>query len=147
MNENETHTAVKAVLFDMDGTILDTLDDLTDAVNYGLRKVHMHERSREEVRSFLGNGMKVLLSLSAEEGAGPEQMQLFEKEFTSYYMEHCNDRTGPYEGIRELMKNLKDAGIKVAIVSNKPHLAVESLSRDYFDGLSDCVIGEQPGLK
>lgn len=135
------------VIFDLDGTLLDTLEDLADAVNYALRSMQMPERSIEEIRAFVGNGVRRLLELSVPEGfANPRFDETFER-FKEYYGMHCNDKTKPYEGILPLLQELKEEGFSLAIVSNKLDSAVKELSRIYFDNLVEVAIGEREGVQ
>ncbi len=119
------------VLFDLDGTLLDTLQDLTDATNYALRLHGCPARTVEEVRQFVGNGAERLIRLAVEDRTDPLAVL---NTFRVYYDAHCRIKTKPYDGILEA---LAEVGQKypVAIVSNKPDSAVKLLSRDYFGGI------------
>lgn len=135
------------VIFDLDGTLLDTLQDLADATNYALRKQGMPERTIDEVRQFVGNGVRLLMIRAIP---GGEENPLFEETFAlfkSYYGEHCNDHTRPYEGIMELLATLRKKGYAVAIVSNKIDFAVKELSKLYFQGIVPVAIGEKEGIR
>lgn len=135
------------VIFDLDGTLLDTLQDLADAVNYALRKEGMPERTIDEVRQFVGNGVRLLMIRAVP---GGESNPLFEEtfaQFKEYYGEHCNDNTKPYEGMIELLETLKSKGYSVAIVSNKIDFAVKELSVLYFKGIVPVAIGEKEGVR
>lgn len=135
------------VIFDLDGTLLDTLQDLADAVNYALRKEGMPERTIDEVRQFVGNGVRLLMIRAVP---GGESNPLFEEtfaQFKEYYEEHCNDNTKPYEGMIELLETLKSKGYSVAIVSNKIDFAVKELSALYFKGIVPVAIGEKEGVR
>ena len=110
-------------IFDLDGTLLDTLDDLTAAVNYALRCYGMPEHSRDDVRRFVGNGVRLLMIRAVPEG---EQNPRFEEVFATfrqYYLEHSLDTTRPYDGIPETLAALKERGCRLAVVSNKPLLS------------------------
>lgn len=134
------------VIFDLDGTLLDTLDDLTNAVNYALTEMGMPSRTKEEVRRFVGNGARRLFELAVPDGI---ENPLFEEtlgKFNEYYGAHCNDCTKSYDGMTELLKWLKERGYALAIVSNKPDFAVKELSRIYFDGLVETAVGEREGI-
>lgn len=138
---------VEAVIFDLDGTLLDTLGDLTDSVNFALEKYGFPTRTIEEVRSFVGNGLRNLMVQAAE---GGEETPLFEEMFVffkEYYRTHCNIKTAPYEGILELMKELKDRGIKMAIVSNKFDAGVKALDEKFFSEFTDVAVGEREGIR
>lgn len=134
------------VIFDLDGTLLDTLEDLTDSVNYALEAFDMPARSIEEVRCFVGNGVRNLMILAVPKGeANPRFEEVFAT-FKEYYEEHCNDKTRPYEGVVALMHELKAKGYALGIVSNKIDSAVKELSQMYFEGLVEVAIGESEGV-
>lgn len=135
------HTMYKTIVFDLDGTLLDTLDDLTDATNAALDRVGLKRRTRDEVRAFVGNGIAKLI----ERAVGEENMALHAEalaEFKRYYAVHCADKTAPYTGILSLLKALQAQGVKTAVVSNKADFAVKSLAENYFDGLLMAAVGE-----
>ena len=137
----------KAVLFDMDGTVLDTLDDLADSVNRSLREFGLPEVSRFQVGQSLGNGAKYLIRHCLPEGSDEalcEQVLAFYK---PWYDAHCRIKTKPYDGILQLMVALRADGIRQAIISNKPDSAVQELAEAFFPGLMDVVIGESPAVK
>lgn len=136
----------KAVVFDMDGTVLDTLDDLTDTLNYALGKNDLPLHTKEEVRMMLGNGMRALLEKAVPDGKDNPKMDSVFQSFKEYYHIHCNDKTHVYDGILDVMKKLKEDGIKIAIVSNKVDSAVKELDKLYFAGLTDVAIGEKAGI-
>lgn len=138
---------MKAVIFDLDGTLLDTLGDLTDSVNMALGKYGFPLRTQEEVRSFVGNGLRNLMLRATE---GGEENPLFEEMFVyfkEYYRTHCNIKTAPYEGVLELMKELKDRGIRMAIVSNKFDAGVKALNEKFFSEYTDAALGEREGIR
>lgn len=137
---------MKAVIFDLDGTLLDTLGDLTDSVNVALEKYQLPARSIEEVQSFIGNGLRNLMLQAVEEGeAFPKFEELFEF-FRGYYKTHCNIKTAPYEDILVLMKELKIRGIKMGIVSNKIDAGVKELNEKFFADYTEVAIGEREGV-
>lgn len=140
-------TKIKLIIFDLDGTLLDTIGDLTASVNYALRCLHMPERSQEEVLSFVGNGARVLLDRSVTEGSGEETIELAIRKFHEYYSSHYADETAAYAGIPELLNELKAMGFRLAVVSNKPDYAVQDLCRLYFDGAFDYVLGNKEGIR
>ena len=127
------------IIFDLDGTLLDTLDDLTSAVNHALSVYGLPERNRDEVRAFIGNGQKKLLE-RASGGQVPtdELLPLFRE----YYIRHSADKTKPYDGILALLQALKTQGVKTAVVSNKPHYATKPLVENYFSDLIFLAQGE-----
>lgn len=130
-----------SVIFDLDGTLLDTLGDLHAAVNYALREFSFPERSLDEVRSFIGNGVVKLMERSTPDGIDSETQTRCLDVFRAYYLEHMRDMTAPFEGVTELMAELRAKGIKIAVVSNKLHEAVKELCEEYFPGLIDEAIG------
>jgi len=121
--------------------LLDTLGDLHAAVNHALRKFGFPERSLEEVRRFIGNGVVKLMQRSTPEGTDEETDKKCLEVFREYYLIHMQDITAPYEGVINLIEKLRDKGIKTAVVSNKLHQAVYELCVDYFPGLIDEAIG------
>ena len=127
------------ILWDLDGTLLDTLEDLKDAVNYALRQFALPPRTLEEVRQFVGNGAAMLIC-RAVEGRADEQAVL--EAFRTYYNAHCQVKTGPYAGILEVLACLKEK-YPMAIVSNKPDSAVKPLCAQYFPGI--YALGETSG--
>ena len=138
----------KLAIFDMDGTILDTIQDLADTMNYTLEVSGYPLRTLQEVKSFVGNGIRNLIRRAVPEtvrGDEAEIERLYEV-FSAHYKEHCADTTKPYEGICALLRQLKEAKIKTAVVSNKADFGVQELCARYFPGLFDVAIGEQPGL-
>lgn len=134
------------VIFDLDGTLLDTLEDLTDSVNYALKTFNMPLRTIEEVRCFVGNGVRNLMLQAVPKGEENPSFEEVFAVFKEYYGEHCNDKTKPYTGVLELVKELKDRGYALGIVSNKIDSAVKELNRKYFTGLIEVAIGESEGV-
>lgn len=130
------------LIFDLDGTLLNTLEDLADSTNYALRACNLPERSLEEVRQFVGNGVEMLIR-RATAGALTEERELeCLSIFKAYYREHMYDKTRPYDGIMELVRGLSGQGYRIAIVSNKFDLAVKELNRIYFENLFPLAVGE-----
>lgn len=140
-----TEKRYDTVIFDLDGTLLDTLEDLRDAVNYALRVHGMPERTLAEIRGFVGNGVRKLLMRSVPDGEENPEFESVFQTFREYYVLHSNDKTRAYEGVAELMQRLRDAGYALAIVSNKLDAAVKDLNRIYFGGIVDTAIGERAG--
>lgn len=136
------------VLFDLDGTLLDTLEDLMDAVNYALHRFGYPPRSLEEIRCFVGNGAQKLIVRAVPEGADPQPVL---ECFRGYYDAHCRIKTGPYGGILAALEQIRQE-YPVAIVSNKPDTAVKALCADYFPGVfalgerSDCPRKPAPDM-
>lgn len=137
----------KVAIFDMDGTILDTLDDLADSLNYTLEAHGYPKRTLEEVRSFVGNGIRKLVERGAGEGISEEELDRLCETQKQYYSVHCADKTRPYEGICQLIQNLRKAGVLTAVVSNKADYAVQHLCKHYFDGLFDAAVGEKSTVR
>ena len=135
-----------SVIFDLDGTLLDTLGDLRDSVNFALEKNDLPKRTTEEIRSFVGNGIRLLIERSVPENIPLEIVDKCFLDFKDYYKDHSAISTKPYDGIIDLMKKLKSKGVKIAVVSNKADFAVKTLMEDYFSGLYDCAYGERAGV-
>lgn len=138
---------INTVIFDMDGTVLNTLDDLTVSVNYVLEQFGMPARSVSEYRQFFGNGIKYALQCAVPAGTESEVIDKMIPIFKDHYDKHCLDRTRPYEGIIDLMRMLKENGYKMAIVSNKIDSAVKELNNRFFSEYMDVAIGEKPGVR
>ena len=131
------------VLFDLDGTLLDTLDDLHSSVNFVLQKYRLPIRTRDEVKVFIGNGIVKLMERSVGAGARSRvDLTAVVADFKAHYGEHCREKTKPYDGVMELLENLKRLGVKVGVVSNKAHFATAQLCDYFFSGLVDVTIGE-----
>ena len=136
----------KAVLFDMDGTVLNTLGDLAAGMNYSLRHFNMPERDEQEMKTFLGNGPAYFVRCSVAEGTPEELCRQVQDFYEEYYDAHCQIKTAPYPGIPQLMERLKDRGIKLAVISNKQGEAVETLAEKYFPGLLELAVGTGPSI-
>ena len=158
----------KAVIFDMDGTILDTIGDITDSLNYALGKLgYKHDFTTQIVTEFVGSGINIeikrciayqrgldvgkLIEVGTENDPADGLVSDVEIEkvkavLEPYYAEHCSIKTGPYEGIIELIKELRNRGIITVVVSNKPDEAVRTLSDEVFSGLFDISLGEKAGI-
>ena len=137
---------ITTVIFDLDGTLLDTLEDLKNATNHALRVCGMPERTLDEIRQFVGNGVRNLMVRAVPQG---EENPGFERAFAvfkEYYGEHCNDETRAYDGIPALLQELKNAGYAMAIVSNKIDSAVQDLCARYFPQV-DVAIGDRENLR
>lgn len=133
----------QAVLFDLDGTLLDTLDDLTDSVNVILGKYGFPLRGREEIRRFLGNGSEQLMRQALPQDISDGEFQQYLAEYQAYYKGHMEEKTKPYDGILELLDALRQAGLKIGVVSNKFDTAVRGLCEKYFPGDIDAAAGER----
>lgn len=130
------------VLFDLDGTLLNTLEDIRNAANHVLREMGYPEVTLAQMRGFVGNGAEMQMRRAMGEGAGAADVQRALALYKPYYAAHCQDRTRPYEGVTELMRALKEAGRKIAVVSNKPDEAVRPLVAEHFGTLPDLALGE-----
>ena len=137
----------KAVLFDLDGTVMNTIEDLQDSVNFSLSHFGMPGISLEDTMRFLGNGARRLIEQAVPEGTGNELLEEALTYYVNYYQAHCMIKTAPYEGIIDLMKRLADAGKRQVIISNKPDGATKEIAERFFSGLTDFVIGEKAGLR
>ena len=137
----------KAIIFDLDGTLTDTLRDLYDSVNYALRKMGFPERTMDEVRNFVGNGIHRLIERAVPKDTSEEVLEMCFANFREHYVVHCQDHTCLYLGIDTLLKELHERGIKLAIVSNKLQAGVDELYATYFQDTVNIAIGEQEGLR
>lgn len=135
------------IIFDMDGTLLDSLDDLMDSVNYSLSKHGFMQKEREDIRQAIGNGVGKLIESSMPDGCSQGEYEAVLNTFREYYAEHNNDKTRPFDGILEMLKKLKEQGATIAIVSNKVDSAVQELAKAHFDGFIDCTTGEKEGVR
>lgn len=137
----------RIAIFDMDGTILNTLEDLADTMNYCLKMYGMQERSLSEIKSFVGNGIRRLVEQAVPNGTDEGIIDEIYATFIDYYKDHCALKTRPYDGIRKVLKELKGKGVLTAVVSNKADYAVKKLCKEYFDGLFDCSVGDKEGIR
>ena len=135
----------KAILFDLDGTLLDTLEDMADALNRTMDRFALPHRSLREVRSFVGNGARRLVELAAgaEGGRLEEILAVYKEDYDRNYL----IKTAPYPGIMALLDRLHETGCLVGIVSNKPDSTVQSLSDALFEGKADISVGEKAGIR
>lgn len=131
----------KAAIFDLDGTTLNTLDDLKEAVNHALEGLGLPKRTLEEVRGFAGNGVRKLIERSVPVDSGSDVADKAYKAFSEYYAIHCADNTRPYDGIIDAVSKAREAGMKTAIVSNKDDYAVQELVEKLMPHLFDYVVG------
>ena len=134
------------IVFDMDGTILDTLEDLKNSMNYTLKLHNMPERTLDEIRSFVGNGIRKLIERAVPEKTSEEKIIEIHRDFMTHYEVHCADFTKPYDGVISLIQELRNRGYKTAVVSNKADSAVQDLCVQYFPNLFDIAIGERPEI-
>lgn len=148
-------TKYKTIIWDLDGTLMDTLVDLMQAVNYALRVNGMPARTLEEVRQFVGNGVRRLIMLSVPNGTTDEVTEKVLADFKAYYVEHCQDNSGLYAGMHATLQALKERGVRMAVVSNKLQKGVTELCESrvrtldtgeliYMMDYMDVAIGERP---
>ena len=133
----------QAILFDLDGTLLNTLDDLTSSVNVTLQAHGFPLRRKEEIRKFLGNGSELLMRSALPEGTKEAVFAACLAEYQAYYKAHMADKTAPYEGILPLLKRLKENGLRLGVVSNKFDTAVKGLCEDISPACIDAAAGER----
>lgn len=133
---------INTVIFDLDGTLLNTLEDLADSVNYALQRHHFPARTIEEVKSFVGNGVAKLIERAIPKGAANPAYEDTLRTFKAYYALHCKDKTKPYDGVMEMLDELLADGWQLAIVSNKFDAAVKELNELYFGNRILSAIGE-----
>lgn len=134
-------------IFDLDGTLLSTLGDLAASCNYALRTNGMPERTIDEVRVFVGNGVKKLMERAVPNGEGNPAFEKTYSDFRKHYMEHNIDTTKPYDGVMDLLKELNSRGKNVAVVSNKFYAATQELCRHFFGNLVQVAIGEREDIR
>lgn len=135
------------VIFDLDGTLLNTLEDIRDSVNHILAKYGFPTRTLEEIRRAVGNGSGVLLEKSLPEGRSTPGFDGLLKEYVTWYEGHNMIKTAPYEGVRELLGALAASEHKLAVVSNKPDANTKALVRKFFGVYVSVAIGERPGVR
>lgn len=134
------------VIFDLDGTLLNTIDDLADGVNYAMREFSFPTHSVDKVKKMVGNGVRNLITRALPDDK-KDMIDIVLPVFKEYYSAHSNDKTAPYAGIVELLQKIKANGMKTAILSNKFDGAVKALSKEYFGDLIDLPMGEGKGIK
>ena len=138
---------MKAIIFDLDGTLLNTLDDIADSMNYVLQSRGLPVHPAEAYKLFIGDGVANLTKRAAADAqsAGHDIAQI-EAEYRAEYEKRQADKTAPYAGIPELLAALVERGVKMAVLSNKPHESTTQIIADYFPGIHfDSVLGQRPG--
>ncbi len=138
---------MKTCIFDLDGTLLNTIDDLANAVNYALRQNNMPEHTVDEVRWMVGNGVRTLMRRALPSDADDVLYEKAYADFQVYYKEHNLDFTRPYDGIIELLAALKQKGVKMAVVSNKIDTATKPLVKHFFGDYIDVAVGDTPDVQ
>ena len=137
----------QTVIFDLDGTLLDTLEDLYRAVNIALDTHSLPLRTRDEVRSFVGDGVEMLIRRALPTGSDEDTVYTVLSDFKTTYAAICRDNTKPYDGIIPMLTALREGGIRVAVVSNKFDAATKALCAEYFGELVEVAIGERTGVR
>ncbi len=137
----------KAAIFDLDGTLLDSLCDLHISVNHALHQMGYAERSLDEIRSFVGNGVGMLVQRAVPKGTEDAQVKQCLQLFKQHYVVHCREHTAPYDGIMSLLQELRQRGIRTAIVSNKLQAGVDELYEMHFRDVINAAIGEHDGVQ
>ena len=138
---------ITTIVFDLDGTLLDTLEDLTDSVNYAMEKFGFPERTIDEIRSFVGNGIANLIARVLPEGREHPHYDEVLKTFREYYALHCKDKTRPYDGILQMLDILRGHAYQMAVVSNKFDAAVKELCELYFGDRIRAAVGESEKVR
>ncbi len=136
----------KALVWDLDGTLLNTIDDLRDAVNYAMTVHGFPTHTTEEMKQYVGRGIRYMLACAVPAGESNPQFEDVLNTFVPYYEAHCQDKTAPYEGISESLAALRAAGCKMAVVTNKIQSAAEELVARMFPDI-DIVVGDSPAVK
>lgn len=137
----------KTYIFDLDGTLISSLEDLAASTNYALRQAGLPERTLEEVRTFVGNGVRKLMERAIPDGASHPRFEEIFTTFREHYMLHNLDATRPYDGIMEMLKEMKRRGKHVAVVSNKFYAATQELCQHFFGNYVEVAIGEREGIR
>lgn len=132
---------INTIVFDLDGTLLNTLEDLKDSVNYALERQGFPLRNLGEIRSFVGNGIRLLMERAVPKNIDNDTFEICFKDFCDYYKIHMEDKTAPYDGINDMLTNIKKAGFKTAIVTNKADFAAQDLCKRMFGENIDFVVG------
>ncbi|MDD3168054.1 MAG: HAD family hydrolase [Eubacteriales bacterium] len=135
------------ILFDLDGTLLDTLEDLADSINTVMRQEGYPQRTKEEIREFIGDGAKKLMGRSLPQGMSEKEILRCLSTFREHYLKNMQNQTTPYEGIPEVLKRLRGMGIKIGVVSNKPDDATKEICRHYFNRDVLVAIGDHRARK
>ena len=136
----------KAFIFDLDGTLLNTLEDLKNSVNFAMRSMGYPEHTLEQVRMFIGNGIAMLIKRAVPQGTDEADEKKTLGIFTEHYNAHLNDCTAPYPGVTESLTALKNRGVKTGVVTNKNDDSAKMLINKYFGNLVDSTLGHVPGL-
>ena len=142
MTEKIRKEALQAFIFDLDGTLLDTLGDLAASVNYALKACGMPQHSIDDVRRFVGNGVRLLMERAVPDSAANPRFEEAFTTFRQHYLQHSLDTTRPYDGIMEMLQALRSRGFRTAVVSNKFYAATQELCQHFFADSIEVAIGE-----
>ncbi len=143
---NSQNNKYNTCIFDLDGTLTDTLEDLKNSVNFAMRSIGLPERSIDDVRRFVGNGVPKLIKRSVAESTSEADCAKALEAFKEYYLLHLNDNTKPYGGITQLLVSLKEMNVKTAVLSNKDDDAVNGIVGIFFSGLIDFSQGRKDSV-
>ena len=146
-NMQRDQNPAAAAVFDLDGTLLNSLEDLRDGVNFAMKQMGFPQRSTEEMRRFVGNGIGRMVGRAVPEGTSAEKTAACLGLFREYYEEHMADKTRPYAGIPQMLSGLMERGVRVAVVSNKYDAAVKALCGRFFGRLVEVTVGDHPGSR
>lgn len=139
--------AIKTVIFDLDGTLLYSLEDLKDSVNFVMKKHGFREYTIDEVREAIGNGVRLLMERILPKDIDKNLFEECLSEFKENYSKNMYNKTKPYDGVLDMLKGLREEGYKIAVLSNKFDSAVKELSNKYFGELVDLAVGQKEGVK
>lgn len=138
---------IATIVFDLDGTLMDTLQDLAESTNYALCQYGFPQHSIEKIRSFVGNGVRVLMERAVPGGAANPLFEKAFRTFKEHYVAHCRDHSGLYAGIASMLDTLKNSGYQLAVVSNKLQAGVTELQQFYFSSWIQVAVGERPEVR
>ena len=139
--------AIQTVIFDLDGTLLYSLEDLKDSVNFVMKKHGFREYTIDEVREAIGNGVRLLMERILPKDIDKNLFEECLSEFKENYSKNMYNKTKPYDGVLDMLKGLREEGYKIAVLSNKFDSAVKELSNKYFGELVDLAVGQKEGVK
>lgn len=137
---------IDTVIFDLDGTLLNTLEDMADSVNYVMSTYGFPQHTVSQIRSFIGNGIRKLLERSLPAGSSQELVDEATEKYRAYYQHHCMIKTQPYDGIADMVQSLAQAGIRMAIVTNKNDDAAQKMCRHYFGSYVNVCYGQRDSV-
>ena len=138
---------INTIIFDLDGTLLYTIEDLTDSTNFALKHFGYPQRTLNEIKHFVGNGVRLLIERAIPNGKDNPNIEECLNIFKRHYSENMYNKTKPFDGIIDMLKDMKNKGYKTAVVSNKFDSAVKKLCKKYFNGLIDSAIGQKEDIE